>query len=218
MLIISGEEQRILQLALNRTTQRVHQAMEAFIHNMNTIHSSEGNQVVFSSINYGTDTSPEGRCIIREILHSTYHGVGSGLTAIFPIQIWKKKTGVNFLPTDKNYDLYTLACKVSAKRFFPNLLNLDASYNQHENWKPDDPQRFQYEVATMGCRTRVFENRFGPKTSIGRGNINLVGIAIETKNVNDQQKRIDTFFHKLDQVLALAALVYPLDQFRKPTP
>ena len=96
---------------------------------MNTIHSRGGNQVVFSSINYGTDTSAEGRCIIRELLKSTYRGVGNGETAIFPIQIWKKKRGVSYLPEDRNYDLYQLACKVTARRFFPNFLNLDATFN-----------------------------------------------------------------------------------------
>ena len=108
------------------------------------------NQVVFSSINYGTDTSAEGRCIIREILKTTYEGVGNGSTAIFPIQIMKKKRGVNYLPEDKNYDLYKYACEVSAKRFFPNFVNLDATFNQHELWDSNDPKRYQYEVATMG--------------------------------------------------------------------
>ena len=102
---MEGEE-RMLQHAVNRTVSRVHQAMEAFIHNMNTIHSRGGNQVVFSSINYGTDTSAEGRCVIRELLQSTYEGVGNGATAIFPIQIWKKKRGVSYLPEDRNHDLY----------------------------------------------------------------------------------------------------------------
>ena len=156
-------EARLLQHAINRTAARVHQAMEAFIHNMNTIHSRGGNQVVFSSINYGTDTSAEGRCIIRELLNSTYEGVGNGATAIFPIQIWKKKRGVSYLPSDRNYDLYQLACKVTARRFFPNFVNLDATFNQHEKWQADDPKRYLYEGATMGCRTRVFENRYGEK-------------------------------------------------------
>ena len=102
---LEGKE-RLKQHAINQTVGRVHQAMEAFIHNMNTIHSRGGNQVVFSSINYGTDTSAEGRCIIRELLRSTYEGVGGGQTAIFPIQIWKKKRGVSYLPEDRNYDLY----------------------------------------------------------------------------------------------------------------
>lgn len=204
-------EKRIIQHAINRTVSRVHQSMEAFIHNMNTIHSRGGNQVVFSSVNYGTDTSAEGRCIIRELLHSTYEGVGSGVTAIFPIQIWKKKRGVNYLPDDKNYDLYILASKVSARRFFPNFLNLDATFNQHEDWKADDPRRFEHEVATMGCRTRVFENRFGKKTSIGRGNlsfstINLVRIALECRNIENEKERIDCFYSKLNQILDLTAL------------
>jgi len=203
-------EQRLLQHAINKTVGRVHQAMEAFIHNMNTIHSRGGNQVVFSSINYGTDTSAEGRCIMREILKSTYEGVGNGETAIFPIQIWKKKRGVNYLPDDPNYDLYQMACKVTARRFFPNFLNLDATFNQDEAWRPDDPKRYLHEVATMGCRTRVFENRFGPKTSVGRGNlsfttINIVRLAIECRIIEDREQRINTFFSKLDHVLELTA-------------
>ena len=203
-------EARVIQHAVNKTVGRVHQAMEAFIHNMNTIHSRGGNQVVFSSINYGTDTSAEGRCIIRETLNATYEGVGSGVTAIFPIQIWKKKRGVSYLPTDRNYDLYRLACKVTARRFFPNFLNLDATYNQDDRWRADDPKRYLYEVATMGCRTRVFENRFGAKTSIGRGNIsfstiNIVRLAIECMGIKDEQQRIDAFFAKLDAMLELTA-------------
>ena len=203
-------EQRVMQHAMNRTVSRVHQAMEAFIHNMNTIHSRGGNQVVFSSINYGTDTSAEGRCVMRELLLSTYEGVGDGETAIFPIQIWKKKRGVNYLPEDRNYDLYELACKVTARRFFPNFLNLDATFNQTDEWRADDPERYLHEVATMGCRTRVFENRFGPKTSIGRGNlsfstINIVRLAIECMQEKDEEKRIAMFFAKLDEQLEVAA-------------
>lgn len=206
---LKGKE-RIKQHAINKTVARVHQAMEAFIHNMNTIHSRGGNQVVFSSINYGTDTSAEGRCVIRELLKSTYSGVGNGETAIFPIQIWKKKRGVNYLPQDKNYDLYELACKVTARRFFPNFLNLDATFNQSEDWKAEDPKRYVHEVATMGCRTRVFENYFGPKTSIGRGNIsfttiNIVRLAIECMEIKDKEERINSFFAKLDKVLDLTA-------------
>ncbi len=206
---LEGKE-RSKQHAINKTVSRVHQAMEAFIHNMNTIHSRGGNQVVFSSINYGTDVSAEGRCVIRELLKSTYEGVGGGATAIFPIQIWKKKRGVSYLPEDPNYDLYQLACKVTARRFFPNFLNLDATYNQHELWRADDPERFRYEVATMGCRTRVFENRYGEKTSIGRGNlsfstINIVRLAIEVMAVKDKEERINKFFRKLDEVLELTA-------------
>jgi len=206
---LQGDE-RFLQHAINRTTSRVHQAMEAFIHNMNTIHSRGGNQVVFSSINYGTDTSPECRCIIRELLLSTYEGVGNGATAIFPIQIWKKKRGVSYLPGDRNYDLYQLACKVTARRFFPNFVNLDATFNRHEKWDANDPRRYEYEVATMGCRTRVFENRYGEKTSVGRGNIsfstiNIVRIAIELIGIQDKEERIHRFFRKLDEILDVTA-------------
>ena len=206
---LSGRE-RIMHHAINRTVSRVHQAMEAFIHNMNTIHSRGGNQVVFSSVNYGTDTSAEGRCIIREILKSTYEGVGNGSTAIFPIQIWKKKRGVSYLPEDPNYDLYCLACKVTARRFFPNFVNLDAPYNFNEKWRADDPERYKWEVATMGCRTRVFENRYGDKTSIGRGNlsfstINIVRLALEVMHIEDYNARINAFFAKLDELLSVTA-------------
>ena len=206
---IQGDE-RVIQHAINMTVSRVHQSMEAFVHNMNSIHSRGGNQVVFSSINYGTDTSAEGRCVIREILNTTYEGVGNGSTAIFPIQIWKKKRGVSYLPGDRNHDLFKFACKVSARRFFPNFLNLDAPFNRHELWDAEDPKRYKYEVATMGCRTRVFENRFGPKTSIARGNlsfttINIVKLAIECMNISDREDRIHEFFTKLDRTLEIAA-------------
>ena len=207
---LQGKE-RAQQHAINQTVNRVHQAMEAFVHNMNTIHSRGGNQVVFSSINYGTDTSAEGRCVIREILNTTYEGVGNGSTAIFPIQIWKKKKGVSYLPEDPNFDLYKFACKVCARRFFPNFLNLDATYNQDEAWDPKDPKRYEHEVATMGCRTRVYGNKFGPKTSIGRGNlsfttINIVKLAIEAMNEeSDKNLRIQKFFKKLDWALDITA-------------
>lgn len=206
---LEGDE-RMKQHAINRTVGRTHQSMEAFIHNMNTIHSRGGNQVVFSSINYGTDTSAEGRCVIRELLISTYEGVGNGSTAIFPIQIWKKKRGVSYLPEDRNYDLYKFACKVAARRFFPNFVNLDATFNQHEKWNGNDPKRYLYEVATMGCRTRVFENRYGEKTSVARGNlsfstINIVRLAIECMEIEDKQARIDKFFEKLDEILEITA-------------
>ena len=185
-----------IQLAINNTVKRVHQTMEAFIHNMNTMRSRGGGQTVFSSINYGTDTSAEGRCVIRELLKSTERGVGNGTTAIFPIQIWKLKKGVSAEPGDPNYDLLQLAYRVTAKRFFPNFINLDAPFNQHEKWDVNDPERYKYEVATMGCRTRVFENRCGEKTSVGRGNlsfttVNLVRIALESKG------DIDKFFELL---------------------
>lgn len=202
------DKERVRQQAINQTVNRVHQAMEAFIHNMNTIHSRGGNQVVFSSVNYGTDTSAEGRCIIRELLLSTYSGVGNHATAIFPIQIWKKKRGVSYLPTDKNYDLYQLACKVTAKRFFPNFVNLDAPFNQSEKWNVDDPKRYMHEVATMGCRTRVFENRFGDKQSVARGNlsfstVNLPGLALSVMDIADEKERLKVFFDKLTYAIGI---------------
>lgn len=184
--VYDGNSGSPIQLAMNNTVNRVHQAMESFVHNANTIHSRGGNQVVFSSINYGTDTSAEGRCVIRELLNATYRGVGNGETPIFPIQIWKLKKGVSAEPGDRNYDLLKMAYKVTAKRFFPNFINLDAPFNWHEKWTANDPERYKYECATMGCRTRVFDNRCGEKTSIGRGNlsfttVNLVRLALESK-------------------------------------
>ena len=203
---VTGDYPKPVKKAIFETQKRVHQAMEAFIHNMNTIHSRGGNQVVFSSINYGTDTSAEGRCIIRELLLSTYNGVGNGETPIFPIQIWKLKEGVSAVEGDGNYDLLKFACKVTAKRFFPNFLNLDASFNKHDKWSVNDPKRYEYEVATMGCRTRVFENRHGEKTAIGRGNcsfttINLVKIALECRNIEDFNVRIKKFYSEFDKYI-----------------
>ena len=195
-----GENEHIIRSAVNATVKRVHQAMESFIHNMNTIHSRGGNQTVFSSINYGTDTSAEGRCIIRELLKSTYVGIGNGVTPIFPIQVMKIKAGVNLNPGDPNYDLYKYSWKVTARRFFPNYLNLDATYNVDSDWNINDPKRYEHEVATMGCRTRVYENLNGPKTSIGRGNlsfttINLVKIALETKLVVEFYKLFEYYIN-----------------------
>lgn len=200
----------IRKFIVNETVRRVHQAMESFIHNMNTIHSRGGNQVVFSSINYGTDTSAEGRCIMRELLNATDEGVGNGSTAIFPIQIWKKKKGVNFNPEDPNYDLYQLACKVTARRFYPNFINLDASFNYDEKWDANDPERYIHEVATMGCRTRVYDDRFGIRTSVGRGNlsftsVNIVKIALQCRDINDTEERVKMFFSKLNDVMEIAA-------------
>lgn len=197
------EVKHLLDQARINTISRVHQAMESFIHNMNTIHSRGGNQVVFSSINYGTDTSPEGRLIIKETLESTYSGVGNGETAIFPIQIFKLKDGVSSAPGDPNYDLFKLACKVTARRFFPNFLNLNATYNQNSLWNANDPERWRYEVATMGCRTRVYANRHGVKTSVARGNlsfttVNLVRIALEADH------DINVFFALLDKYCDIA--------------
>jgi len=192
-----------IQIAINNTVNRVHQAMESFVHNANTIHSRGGNQVVFSSINYGTDTSAEGRCIIRELLKTTLRGVGNGETPIFPIQIWKLKKGVSAEPGDPNYDLLQLAYRCTSKRFFPNYINLDAPFNIHDKWNAEDPERYRYECATMGCRTRVFDNVCGERTTIGRGNlsfttINLVRLALESG------KDIDKFFGLLNKYLTIS--------------
>ena len=201
---LSGDE-RVLQHAINRTVSRVHQSMEAFIHNMNTIHSRGGNQVVFSSINYGTDTSAEGRMVIQELLKATIEGLGNhGEVPVFPIQIFKVKDGVSYSEADyqlamkdfeaalsgevkfecPNFDLFLQACRTTAKALFPNFMFLDTPFNKHEKWSADDPKRYRYELATMGCRTRVFENLNGEKTSLGRGNLsfttmNLPRLAIE---------------------------------------
>lgn len=197
-----------IQEAVNNTVKRVHQAMEAFIHNMNTMHSRGGNQVVFSSINLGTDTSPEGRCVIREFFNSVYEGVGNGETPIFPISIFKLKKGVNKEPNDTNYDLFKLACKVTARRLYPTFLNLDASFNKDELWDANDPLRYNHEVATMGCRTRVYEDIHGDRTSIGRGNlsftsINLPGIVFRVREKlggNDKTKFVE-FYSLLGSIM-----------------
>ena len=190
--------------AYDRTARDTHQAMEGFIHNLNTMHSRGGNQVVFSSINYGTDISPEGRMVIRELLAATVEGLGRGEIPIFPIQIFKVKDGVSYTEEDyavasrdfkgalegkytfraPNFDLLLEACRTTSHALFPNFVFLDTPFNQHELWREDDPKRYHYEIATMGCRTRVFENLNGLKTSIGRGNLsfttmNLPRLAIE---------------------------------------
>lgn len=176
------------------------QAMEALVHNLNTMHSRAGAQIPFSSLNYGLDTSPEGRLVIKSILLATEAGLGNGETPIFPIQIFKVKDGKNFNENDPNYDLFRLACRVSAKRLFPNFSFIDAPFNL-QYYKDGDPDT---EVAYMGCRTRVMANYYDKtkETVSGRGNlsftsINLPRIAIESKG------DIDKFFENLDQKFAL---------------
>ena len=156
--------------------------MEAMIHNLNTMHSRAGAQVPFSSINYGTDTSEEGRMVTKNILLATDAGLGNGETPIFPIQIFKLKEGINYNNEDRNYDLFKLACLLSSKRLYPNFSNLDAPFNS-KYYKEGNPNT---EVAYMGCRTRVIGNVYDPSREIvtGRGNlsftsINLPRIAIE---------------------------------------
>lgn len=175
--------------------------MEAFVHNLNTMHSRAGAQVPFSSINFGTDTSPEGRLVIKNILLSIEAGLGNGETAIFPVSIFKVKEGINYNPEDPNYDLFKLAMRVSAKRLFPNFAFIDAPYNL-QFYRAGDPNT---EIAYMGCRTRVIGNVYDPTRQVvgGRGNlsftsINLPRIAIKAHG------DIDWFFEELDRKLELA--------------
>lgn len=193
---------QIVALARNRawkaTNKLTHQAMEAFIHNLNTLHSRAGSQVPFSSVNYGTDTSPEGRMVVKNLLLATEEGLGSGETPIFPIQIFKVKRGVNLDPTDVNYDLFMEALRCTAKRMFPNFSFLDAPFNA-QFYKEGHPET---EIAYMGCRTRTISNAYdGTKEQVtGRGNlsftsINLPRLAIEAHG--DQDK----FFSSLDEIL-----------------
>jgi ribonucleoside-triphosphate reductase len=160
--------------ALAKTNRQTYQAMEAFIHNLNTMHSRAGAQVPFSSVNFGTDTSVEGRMVIKNFLEATEAGLGKGETPIFPVSIFKVKEGVNYNPEDPNYDLFKLACRVSAKRLFPNFSFLDAPYNL-AFYKEGD---YRTEVGYMGCRTRVMSDITDPnnQTTGGRGNLSFTSI------------------------------------------
>ena len=186
--------------AYKSTDRQTYQAMEALIHNLNTMNSRAGAQVPFSSINYGTDTSPEGHMAMRNLLLATEAGLGGGETPIFPVQIFKVKEGVNYNKEDPNYDLFKLAIKTSAQRLFPNFSFIDAPYNL-QYYKPGD---YNTEVAYMGCRTRVLGNVHDPEKSVtcGRGNlsftsINLVRLGIEARG------DIDKFFKLLDDRMDL---------------
>ncbi|MBR0141579.1 MAG: anaerobic ribonucleoside triphosphate reductase, partial [Ruminococcus sp.] len=187
--------------AERETDRAAYQAMEALIHNLNTMNSRAGAQTPFSSINYGTDTSPEGRMVIKNVLLAQEAGLGNGETPIFPIHIFKIKDGINYNPTDPNYDLFKLACRVSAKRLFPNFSFIDAPYNL-KYYKEGNPDT---EIAYMGCRTRVIGNKYDPSREIvtGRGNlsftsINLPRLAIESDH------NVGLFFDKLDELMDLA--------------
>ena len=193
---------RARRRAAESTDRDTFQAMEGFVHNLNTMHSRAGAQTPFSSINYGTDTSPEGRMVIRNILLAEDAGLGHGETPIFPIHIFKVKEGVNYNPGDPNYDLFQLSCRVSAKRLFPNYVFLDSPFNL-QYYRPGHPET---EVATMGCRTRVMGNFYDPEREIAysRGNlsftsINLPRLAIESKG--DEA----LFYQKLDEMMELVA-------------
>ncbi len=176
------------------------QAMEALVHNLNTMHSRAGAQVPFSSINYGTDTSPEGRLVIKNVLLATEAGLGNGETPIFPIHIFKVKEGINYNPGEPNYDLFKLACRVSAKRLFPNFSFIDAPYNL-QYYKEGHPET---EIAYMGCRTRVIGNVYDPEREIvnGRGNLSFTSINLPRLAILSNHN-IDLFFDQLDSKITL---------------
>ena len=192
---------RARKFADKEIRRKTYQAMEALIHNLNTMHSRAGAQVPFSSINYGTDTSPEGRLVMEQIMLATQAGLGHGETPIFPIQIFKVKEGVSYNPGDPNYDLFKLACETSAKRLFPNFSFLDAPYNK-QYYVPGRPET---EVAYMGCRTRVIGNVYDPTREIvtGRGNLSFTSVnlpRLATKAKGD----VDIFFELLDGMVDTA--------------
>lgn len=186
------------KISLQEIEREVYQAMEALIHNLNTMHSRAGAQVPFSSINYGTDTSLEGHMVIKNLLLVTEKGLGRNETAIFPIQIFKVKEGINYNPEDPNYDLFKLACHVSAKRLFPNFSFLDAPFNI-KYYKPNHPET---EVTYMGCRTRVIGNVCGPEIVTGRGNLSFTSINLPRIAIRNQEK-LDCFFKELEDKLEL---------------
>lgn len=182
------------------TDRATYQAMEAFVHNLNTMHSRAGAQIPFSSINYGMDTTPEGRMVIKNVLLATEAGLGNGETPIFPIHIFKVKEGVNYNPGEPNYDLFKLACRVSAKRLFPNFSFIDAPYNL-QYYKPGHPET---EVAYMGCRTRVMANSYDPTREIvnGRGNLSFTSVNLPRIAILSNHN-IDFFFEQLDRKIDL---------------
>ncbi len=190
----------IYHLACADVVEETHQAMEALIHNFNTLHSRAGAQVPFSSINYGMDTSPEGRLVISEVLNAIWAGLGYGETPIFPISVFQLKAGVNYNPGDANYDLFLKACKVSAKRLFPNFVNIDAPYNL-QYYKPGD---YNSEVAYMGCRTRVLGNVYDKDRQVtcGRGNLSFTSINLPRLGL-EAQGDVQKFFALLDDRIDL---------------
>ena len=192
--------------AMKKTDRQTFQAMEAFIHNLNTMHSRAGAQVPFSSVNFGTDTSPEGRMVIKNYLLATDEGLGHGETPIFPISIFKVKEGVNYYKEDPSYDLFRLACRVSAKRLFPNFSFIDSSFNKPFYVEGD----YQTEVGYMGCRTRVLANVCGPAVTPGRGNlsftsINLPRLGIKYGIALGERDKADMkgFYKELDEIMDL---------------
>ncbi len=186
--------------AVRETKRATYQAMEALVHNLNTMHSRAGAQIPFSSLNYGTDTSPEGRLAMEQLLLATEAGLGNGETPIFPIHIFKVKEGVNYNPGDPNYDLFKLACRVSAKRMFPNFSFLDAPFNLRY-YREGQPET---EASYMGCRTRVIGNHYDPTKEIvpGRGNLSFTSVNLPRIAIRSHGD-VDWFFEDLDRKIDL---------------
>lgn len=185
--------------AWEMTERDVYQACEAFIHNSNSMHSRGGGQVPFISVNYGLDTSREGRMVVKNMLLATQKGLGNGETPIFPIQIFKVKDGINVKEGDRNYDLFRLSLETTAKRLFPNYLFVDAPFNL-QYYKEDD---IETHIATMGCRTRVIGNVNGKETPVGRGNLSFTSINLPYLAI--ESAIIEEFFEKLDKYVDLAS-------------
>ncbi len=205
----SSEVKRLFKLsydkALAKTDRETYQAMEAFIHNLNTMHSRAGAQVPFSSINFGTDTSAEGRMVMRNYLLATDAGLGNHETPIFPISIFKVKEGVNYNPGDPNYDLFKLSCEVSAKRLFPNFSFIDSTFNK-ATYNPED---YRTEVGYMGCRTRVLADITSPDNQItpGRGNLSFTSINLPRLGIKhgivSGETDLDGFYEELSELMDL---------------
>lgn len=207
---IKGVSDKIFDFAIADTKRQTYQAMEGLVHNLNTMHSRAGAQVPFTSLNFGTDTSPEGRLVIEQFLLATEAGLGHGETPIFPISVFKVKEGVNYNPEDPNYDLFKLAMRVSSKRLFPNFTFIDAPFNL-KYYKPGD---YKSEVATMGCRTRVYESIFPESngTSVSRGNNSFTSINLPRLGIKHgvclgerTEPDWDGFYKELDELMDMVA-------------
>ena len=197
----AGKIQKFIRRrAVSETDRTTYQAMEAFVHNLNTMHSRAGAQIPFSSINYGLDTSPEGRMVMKNVLLATEAGLGNGETPIFPIHIFKVKDGINYNEGEPNYDLFKLACRVSAKRLFPNFSFIDAPFNL-KYYREGDPNS---EVAYMGCRTRVMANTYDPDREVvfGRGNLSFTSVNLPRIAIRSHGS-VEWFFEDLDRKIDL---------------
>ena len=199
--IVKNAQKFAEKMAYEETDKATFQAMEAFVHNLNSMHSRAGAQTPFSSINYGMCTEPEARMVMKNLLLTTEEGLGGGETAIFPIQIFRVKDGINLNPGEPNYDLFKLACRVSAKRLFPNFSFQDAPYNL-QYYKPGHPET---EISYMGCRTRVIGNHYDPSREISYGRGNLSFTSINLPRIAIKMKSVDLFFKELDRMMQLVS-------------